>query len=59
MIYVVTSMLLRRPRLRTVAAILLVLAGASFASAQWQWGRLAEGPVDYTNFELDAGDVIA
>src|SRR5438876_5897513 len=43
-IYVVTSMLLRRPRLRTVAAILLVLAGASFASAQWQWGRLAEGP---------------
>jgi hypothetical protein len=23
------------------------------------WGRIAEGPVDYTNFELDAGRVIA
>jgi len=28
-------------------------------AATGPWGRLAEGPVDYTNFELDAGNVIA
>jgi hypothetical protein len=28
-------------------------------AATGPWGRLSEGPVDYTNFELDAGRVIA
>src|SRR6267378_2806078 len=28
-------------------------------AATGPWGRLSEGPVDYTNFELDAGNVVA
>ena len=32
---------------------------SDLVATQGPWGRLAEGPVDFTNFELDEGNVVA